>query len=782
MTRPEAEPAPLPRSGPRLRPHAGRSPGVVPCLGPGTGVGVSVGMGMGVGMRRGRGTPARRAGRIGVALLVLAAGLVLLIGACEWAGWPFLAGPAERATSRLLERRVQWSPMPGAAESPRLHLIGALSVKAPRIEIGAPAWSREPYFLRADDVDLRITYGALWRAWRGEPLDIAALRARTLDLRAERRIDGSASWQFGAAAARPNRAATAAWRLPRIGALAVDAGTLRLDDAPFELTLDASLRLDEVAAARAGTRASGGQAASASASPPAASPSPAVPAGARGLVISAHGRYRGLPVNAGAASVGLQPLLGSDGVARPVPVAMRLRVGRAGFGFQGTVTDPLHLTGLTGSFGAAGPSLAAVGDPLGVTLPSTGAFALRGRLAKTGEVWNVVTDDATVGASRLEAALTYDTGPDVPVLAGRVGGARFLLVDLLPALGVATVPIVAPVPLDAPPPPTRLAPRPAGARTLPDREFDLPSLRAMDADVQLAFDRAELGRLFALPLQPLQAHLGLRGGRLTIDHIDARTADGSLAGTVTLDATAETARWTSDLRWNGVRLERWLNQPRRDPPSPYITGRLNGGAKLQGQGRSTAQILGSLDGNVWSTLADGRLSHLAIEAAGLDVAQALGVMVSGDKLLAIDCAIVDLEARHGVLRPRTMVVDTSDSTLWMDGSLSLANESLDLRAIVHPKDFSPMTLRSPLHVRGSFSQPEVSVERGTIAAKLAASALLALVNPLAALIPLVDTGDPSAAPPACAALSRRLQAQARAPAASNPAPPARRNPAPRRIH
>src|SRR5690606_3668845 len=73
------------------------------------------------------------------------------------------------------------------------------------------------------------------------------------------------------------------------------------------------------------------------------------------------------------------------------------------------------------------------------------------------------------------------------------------------------------------------APRPAASAAsdvLPQRDFDLPALRAMDANVLLDFARVDLGEAFATPLQPLKAHLRLDAGRLAITDIDARTADG----------------------------------------------------------------------------------------------------------------------------------------------------------------------------------------------------------------------------------------------------------------
>jgi uncharacterized protein involved in outer membrane biogenesis len=176
-----------------------------------------------------------------------------------------------------------------------------------------------------------------------------------------------------------------------------------------------------------------------------------------------------------------------------------------------------------------------------------------------------------------------------------------------------------------------------------------------------------------------------------------------------------------------------------------LSGRLAGRADLKGQGQSTAEILANLQGEVRTELHEGAVSHLIVEAAGLDLAEAFGLLIGGDDVLPVSCAVADLVAQAGVLRPRVMVLDTSDSTLWVDGSLSLAREVMDLRVAVSPKDFSPLTLRTPLRVRGSFDQPVVSLDKAPMARKVASALLLALINPLAGLIPLIDTGDANAA-------------------------------------
>lgn len=668
---------------------------------------------------------------VGVVALVVAG-----LAAGEVAGWPFLASPVQRALSKTLQREVVFneSQASGAAT---VRFLGGLKVKLPQLQIAAPSWSERPYFLRATHAEMHLSYGSLWRARQGEPLDIELLRADHLVVHAERLADGRASWAFGDTQPKdPSPDDDSPSALPTVHDLRVLQGQLTFVDAPLKANITAELQLAEGAPSPAAQ---------------AATPQP-LRLALQGLVASAHGTYGPAKLSAKLRTAGITPLLRSEGDAEPVPIVLELKSGKTALVFNGTVTDLFKLSRMKGVFRVTGPSLAAVGDPLGVTLPSTGAFVLAGRVSKAGGVWNVLTDDATVGSSKLKAAMTYDTRPRVPLLSGSVTGPRLLLADLAPTIGGE--------PGAAPAPPAS-ASSPASARVLPDKEFDLPSLRAMNANVLMAFDRVELGSLFALPLQPLKTHLTLQDGKLRLDDLVARTADGNLTGKLSLDGTGKLALWDADLRWSGVKLEEWLKQPRPGGGPPYVSGSLVGRAAVKGQGRSTAQILGSLDGVVTASLRNGRVSHLVIEAAGLDIAQALGVLLKGDDLLPVSCALADMQVTQGVLRPRALVVDTGDSTLWADGSVSLKDETLDLRVVVTPKDFSPLTLRTPLFVKGPFKDPRISVEKAPLARKLGGAVLLALLNPLAALVPLVDSGGGEAGTDTCAQLIARAKQAAR---------------------
>lgn len=620
--------------------------------------------------------------------------LVLMLGvvAAERAGWPFLAQPLERALSQRLGRTVQLTePGAGTAEF-GIRFIGGVRLQTPWLQIAAPDWSQAPHLLLARDARFEWAHGDLWRAWQGQALHTRRVSARSLDVQAERRADGMASWSLTAPASD-----AAAAPVPTVGELQVAAATLRMEDVPGRLALTAEAVVDG------------------------------------GLRLSARGRYRDVPV---------QLTVSAPSLAASAALSVKAIAGRASLDFDGVAAALPRLDQLDGRFSMRGPSLAAMGDPVGVTLPTTGPFRASGRVLRRPGRWDVEVTSATIGASTLGGSFVYETDREVPLLSGQLRGKRLLLVDLGPVVGVVPA----------------AATRPRRDKVLPDRPFDLASLRVMDARVDIDIAEVDLNTRWLEPLKPLRAQLQLGAGVLMLADIDARTGRGKLAGSLHLDGRGEKALWLANLRWDGLRLERWLRSDRGSGAGqtagapadaaaapPYVTGRLDGRAALRGRGLSTAAILADLQGSFRTQLHEGTLSHLALEAIGLDLAQSLGVMIRGDDQLPVTCALADLAVEGGVLRPRVLVLDTRDSAVWVDGTLSLASEALDLRVVVMPRDFSLLALRTPLRVRGSLAAPEVSLDKGRLAGKVAASLLLALVNPLAALIPLLDPGDDAAA-------------------------------------
>ena len=692
----------------------------------------------------------------GLGLLGLLVALVVAACVCEAVEWPFLRHPLERKLSQILDRSVSFGDRFG------VRLFGSIRAHTDSMVIGpAPAdgptlvddAGKPRDFLRANSVKLALGYHTLWQQYRGtgQPIAVKLLDVDGLELNLKRNADGRANWQFGAA--QPATAASSP-QLPTFERLDVRNGQVRVVDEPLDVTADVHVATREGTAEAAAIAASGastpqvrvatvGSARLVGTAPLAASGGTASPArqalaiddSTPGLQVDGKGTYRKAPLLIQLRSSGLLPLASSDTNAIAVPLWLDVHADKTSIRLDGTATDLLHFGGMDATFTAQGPSLAAVGDALGVTLPTTAKFATHGRLQKHGDVWDAGIAAMDIGTSRLDGAFKFDTGPAVPVLTGKLGGSRLALADLGPAFGAA--------PPDAPASASNAKP----GKVIPDRTFDIPSLKAMNADVGVQLAVLDLGTAKLEPFKPLQGRITLQDGVLNLRDLLARTSQGEVQGGIGLDSRPAVPKWTADLRWSGIQLDRFITARdiavRKDetggkPDVGYISGALGGNAQLKGQGNSSAKLLASLDGVARVWVRDGTVSHILVEAAGIDVAQALGVFIKGDDKLPMQCALAQFDLVNGKVMPEVFVIDTKDTTMLIDGDLSLASETLDLRMTAHPHDFSPLALRTPVKVTGTFDDPHIRPEAKPLVKRGAAAALLSLANPLAALLALVD--------------------------------------------
>ena len=718
------------------------------------------------------------------ALGVLAA-LVVAVAVCEIVEWPFLRHPLERKLGRILDRPVAFGDRFG------VRLLGSVRAHTDSMTIGpAPAdgptlvddAGKPRDFMHASTVKLALSYRTLYQQWRGtgQPLTVKLLDVDGLELNLKRNADGRANWQFGVA--QPATAASAP-QLPTFERLAVRNGEVRLVDEPLEITAEAHVATREGSAEAAAITASGesapqvrvatvGAARIAGTAPLAASGGTATPArqalaidaDTPGLRVDGKGSYRKAPLLIQLRASGLLPLAASDTAAIAVPLWLDVHADRTRIRLDGTATDLLHFGGMDATFVASGPSLAAVGDALGITLPTTAKFATHGRLRKHGAVWDAGIAAMDIGSSRLNGQFRFDSAPDVPLLTGKLGGARLALADLGPAFGAA-----------APDAPTSASNAKPG-KVIPDREFDVPSLKAMNADVDVQLEVLDLGTSILEPFRPLHGRITLQDGVLDLKDLLARTSAGEVQGLVGLDSRPANPKWNADLRWSGIQLDRFIKTRdvavRKDangarPQVGYISGALGGNAQLKGEGKSSAKLLASLDGTARMWVRDGTVSHILVEAAGIDVAQALGMFVKGDDKLPMQCALAQFNLVNGKVMPEVFVIDTKDTTMLIDGDMSLATESLDLRMTAHPHDFSPLALRTPVKVTGTFDDPHIRPEIKPLAGRGAAAVVLSLANPLAGLLALVDFRQ--AERDVCSAAVAHVQGAARAGVKTGPA-------------
>ena len=292
----------------------------------------------------------------------------------------------------------------------------------------------------------------------------------------------------------------------------------------------------------------------------------------------------------------------------------------------------------------------------------------------------------------------------------------------------------------APPPSQTAAPitaqaRPAQARVLPDMPFKTDRWDSVDAEVTLK--AKTIRRAKELPLEDLVTHLSLRDSVLTLDPLNFGVAGGHLNAVISLDGRKDPIQAHAQVRARKILIAKLFPTVELSKTS---IGQVNGEFDLAGKGNSVGRMLASSNGKVGLVVAGGEISKLMMEKVGLHLWEILELKVTGDKLVKLRCGVADFDVKDGIMHADALIFDTEVTTIVGTGSIDLGQEKLDLTLNQKTKNTSPVALRSPIYVRGSFAKPDVEVDKGRVAARALGAIALGIVNPLLALIPLIDAG------------------------------------------
>jgi AsmA family protein len=377
-----------------------------------------------------------------------------------------------------------------------------------------------------------------------------------------------------------------------------------------------------------------------------------------------------------------------------------------------------------------GNDLADLYPLVGLAVPSSPPYEVEGKLERKGRVLTLRDLEGRIGDSDVAGVAGIDLRGDKPLLHADLVSTHLDLDDLGVSIGLP--PGVGAGESASPEQREEARRRAAGTRLLPDKEFDLRKLASANADVHLHAKDIDAGKW---PIDALAVRVRLRDSVLVVDPVEVDFAGGTVAGDVKLDARKPRIDSATDLAIRNVDLERvW---PNMNPPN---VGRLNGRIDLRGNGNSVADMMATADGEVQVAMGRGRFSNLLLELAGLDVAESLKFLLSKDKTVKLRCAYGDFELEDGRAKARAMVFDTTDTVMFGEGSVNLDQEALALELRPEPKDFSPVSLRGPLEIGGTFKDPKFRPQAKALLGRAAAAAALYAIAPPAALLALIETG------------------------------------------
>jgi AsmA family protein len=134
---------------------------------------------------------------------------------------------------------------------------------------------------------------------------------------------------------------------------------------------------------------------------------------------------------------------------------------------------------------------------------------------------------------------------------------------------------------------------------------------------------------------------------------------------------------------------------------------IGGRIAISGTGESFQELMATASGSTFFAMSGGEISELLVRLAGFDVANALGVVVKGDKPIPVRCALLNLQGENGQMGVQTLVFDTANSVVSGEGNIDLRDEKVNIVVLPAPKGFSPLSLRSYIRVTGRFKDISV---------------------------------------------------------------------------
>src|SRR5690606_36502795 len=169
-------------------------------------------------------------------------------------------------------------------------------------------------------------------------------------------------------------------------------------------------------------------------------------------------------------------------------------------------------------------------------------------------------------------------------------------------------------------------------------------------------------------------------------------------------------------------------------------GRLAGSFNLVGSGNSVDAMLATADGDVAVGMGRGEISNLLLELAGIDIYEPLKFLLGKDRKVQVRGAFADFGVDKGVMQARALAFDTSDTIIIGEVQVDLGGETLDLELRPRPKDRSILTLRSPLHLGGTFADPSFRPDFARLGLRGAIALALGSIAPPAALLATLELG------------------------------------------
>ena len=628
----------------------------------------------------------------------VAIALVLLVLLFDW-NW--FRAPLERYISKKTERTFRISDL-----HVRLGLTPTIRMRD--VYFSNAPWSKEEAMARIETLEFSVSL-------RDLPEKVLVPRAALTrpDLVFERLKDDRKNWVL----ADPSDKSPSKLR---ISTLSVDHGRLRYLDhgEPFELDVRGST-FDPASEAKV-------------------KDADAKPANDRYTTrYTFSGRYHDAGFS-GSALTGEVLSFQESGVS--FPLKGELLAGTTRLEVEGTIADAANISAIDARLRIQGQTLANLYPFLLLPLPASPPYQLQGHLILKGNRYTMDDLAGKIGSTDVYGRGAYVTQKPRPLLTADLHSKLLNIEDLGPLIGVQTR-LSGGKPAVSQAETSNRATAKAKEQTidpnhiLPAGVFEGSRLQKIDAEVDLETGRLKVPN--ALPLESLRASLRLHDSVLKLAPLDFGFAGGTIASQVLLDARDPTLKSEVQATFRHIRLDRLLPDKAAVAKGAGLVGAT---IHLEGTGNSIADAAAKANGRIAAAIAGGRISNLLDAASGLNGGKVLQLLASGDRVIDVNCGGMAFDVKDGRGTSSLFVVDTEQTQILGGGGFDLEHERFDITITPKPKRMGILSLRTPVRLYGSFKRPDFALEKGPLLARAGGVLALAAAAPLAAVIPLVETG------------------------------------------
>ncbi|MEX0617933.1 MAG: AsmA family protein [Pseudohongiellaceae bacterium] len=380
-------------------------------------------------------------------------------------------------------------------------------------------------------------------------------------------------------------------------------------------------------------------------------------------------------------------------------------------------------------------------------VPELAAFALDGTVTYQEPRIEFTAFSAAIGNSDLAGDFSLDMSTDTPAITASLSSNQLDIDDIMRLRGGDSgAPNNEPAADNG-----EDGEEQAREQLLPQQELNLDLLRRATADIDYSAANINAG---GVPLDGATVRIQLDNGHLVAEPLRIGAIDGVVEMRLDLQATDSALEGVFEVEGRSVDLSSILENLEFAANSFGVIG---GQGKFWLSGNSVASLVGSADGGLMLLMTGGALDALLVEAAGLDIGESLLVAAGLAETVPIDCAYASVHSTDGMVDIDQFIIDTQDTSFFLEGSLNLVDETLDLTLFPEAKDVGLPAGNSPLDITGTFAQPEVDVfSEDLIARAVQATVIGALAGPVGALLPFMELGLQDE-PPICQGWVEQLQ-------------------------